>query len=855
MTIQRIAVGGGDGGDGGGASSVYYANCQWTLVQGTPSSIVLGYDIAVYQGSNPDDATAWLGGRLYRVPPASTQLVLTPDYPVGSRLNPYKFAIRDVFPWGTGPWTQYGSTSTATEPVYPIAGATDNLIPNATSERGLNRMGYDSILVVNDAPNSYNGSWCRKLDSSATNSTLISPILPCVYGDQFSFECQVKGTSATPQLQLVLTFFDTTGASLGTAATVAYAGSTSYQRLFVQGLTPVGAVSVQASVNASVTSAASFLYFDNLSLRRSVKFSHMEADAGFRGKNAVKNSGTSTSDMTWYGGSNDPNTNGGAPILVDKLWTLDGTYAVGQRIVAGSSASVPTYGTGIYVYICTAAGVGMTTALNGAGAWSSATTYAIGNTVKYTDNHSYTSLASGNLNNTPAIGGTSKWQDNGNVFGPQGTDPVNAVLDNAAQWKCIGWMFGNTSAAGCMPWARSTAYAVGALVCADPVTAAAYDAGMSKLYGPDPYITSPFDPVGLGTSSYAGKRIYRCITAGTSLGSGAGPTGTGASISDNTATWAYFGENTGPENRLQLWGGHATYGSTQGFADMEFRIIPKTNADNLDALTHILVEPRDSLGHTLGRSDGASFGEVAIGLPFTRAYGNPGTPGSAQNRIRLHHAFQSNQSLIFVNASPFGVDMKLRCRVFNVYGCSDAQDFVKWNNQNLAPCPYSLVSGTLAGGAPPGGGGGGGGGGCPEENVLVDLMVQQPDGSWLPSQKRAGDLVAGDIVWTIDAATGTIGHWPITDAVLEAATDLWKVTMVEDGMPSNLVFKNRHRFRTPNGWIEIQDLRSGDTILGTTGGTVLSVTPAPDANVVRITVDMAHTYQTSGLLSSNIKPN
>lgn len=40
------------------------------------------------------------------------------------------------------------------------------------------------------------------------------------------------------------------------------------------------------------------------------------------------------------------------------------------------------------------------------------------------------------------------------------------------------------------------------------------------------------------------SKVYQCITAGTSAGSG-GPTGTDASITDNTAVWRYLGDGTG----------------------------------------------------------------------------------------------------------------------------------------------------------------------------------------------------------------------------------------------------------------------------------------------------------------------
>ncbi len=45
----------------------------------------------------------------------------------------------------------------------------------------------------------------------------------------------------------------------------------------------------------------------------------------------------------------------------------------------------------------------------------------------------------------------------------------------------------------------------------------------------------------VGEPVTANGNVYRCITAGTTAGSGTGPSGTGSNIADNTAVWAYVG--------------------------------------------------------------------------------------------------------------------------------------------------------------------------------------------------------------------------------------------------------------------------------------------------------------------------
>lgn len=74
---------------------------------------------------------------------------------------------------------------------------------------------------------------------------------------------------------------------------------------------------------------------------------------------------------------------------------------------------------------------------------------------------------------------------------------VNAATGVLPDWRCV------TSGRLAPPWAASTAYTVDELVFNDT------------------------------------DKIYKCVTAGTSAGSG-GPTGTGTGISDNTVTWDYL---------------------------------------------------------------------------------------------------------------------------------------------------------------------------------------------------------------------------------------------------------------------------------------------------------------------------
>jgi hypothetical protein len=58
---------------------------------------------------------------------------------------------------------------------------------------------------------------------------------------------------------------------------------------------------------------------------------------------------------------------------------------------------------------------------------------------------------------------------------------------------------------------------------------------------------------------------------------------------------------------------------------------------------------------------------------------------------------------------------------------------------------------------------------------------------------------------------------------------------------------------TTDGWLEINKMTSGQTVIGQPNGIVASAEPYDQGPVVKITVDQAHTYISQGLLSHNIK--
>lgn len=609
MTIRVIIddTSGGTGGTTGGGSSstttTVWFTCQFTRTAGTPSTLILDSELVLHVGSTPGDPTTWIGGKSFRIGTSEVKTVIQQNLASGVSPSAVKFSVRDIFPWGPGPWTTYSTTVTAA-PVYLQTIAVDNLIPNPTSELGdvaAGQLGFAAALVVNDATNSYAGSWCRKLDASATNQTAVSALIPCVYGDQFTFDAYIKGSSGTPGAKLRLVFTDASGTTTGTADSAEVKSST-YTTIRVQGQVPATTVAVQAFVLASTTAASSFLYFDQLSLRRSVKPGHMDADSGFRVLNALKNSGTTTSDRTYYVGNNDLAVRGGAP----------------------------------------------------------------------------------NIN---------------------------------------------------------------------------------------------------------------CLTI-----------------------------------TPQVWD------TTLHFLSADFKLQPTAANDNLDGMRYAKVQLYKQ------SAAGTTATLTAVGSPFFV----PLTDRLFANSSDSNSANASLSTGTYVNSGIAGGTFPaMLVTIYSANGPSDTNCFYSpggWTaGTALTNNGTSWPAGITGGSGGTFGGGSGGGGGCPAPWVMIDL----PGGL----QKSAGEIQVGDLVWTQDPSTGTIGQWPVLAAVPEE-NDRYDVTF-EDGL--SLTFSKNHRFRTPDGWVEIQDLQPGTVVVGDRPQKVAVATFRDHGEVIRLTVDKAHSYMTSGLLSSNVK--
>lgn len=131
---------------------------------------------------------------------------------------------------------------------------------------------------------------------------------------------------------------------------------------------------------------------------------------------------------------------------------------------------------------------------------------------------------------------------------------------------------------------------------------------------------------------------------------------------------------------------------------------------------------------------------------------------------------------------------------------------------------------TTGGGGTGSGGGGGGGGYCPVE----DEMILMADGT----QRKAGDLAVGDMVWTQHETTMQWGAYPVEAVEAVDSSDVWLA----------LGFRATagHLTWLSGTWNRHDAL--GSPVAGT-------------FRVVRITVTDAHTYVCAGVLSHNLKQN
>ena len=125
---------------------------------------------------------------------------------------------------------------------------------------------------------------------------------------------------------------------------------------------------------------------------------------------------------------------------------------------------------------------------------------------------------------------------------------------------------------------------------------------------------------------------------------------------------------------------------------------------------------------------------------------------------------------------------------------------------------------------------------CPDPSMFI-LMA---DGS----QKKAGDLVVGDLVKTHHEKSFELGNYEVEYVNIVENVEKIKLTFDQ----SEIICSLTHKFYVDNTWKEAKDMVVDDVV---SDKKLTAIEKVEDGDVVHITVKDAHTYICEGLLSHN----
>jgi hypothetical protein len=131
---------------------------------------------------------------------------------------------------------------------------------------------------------------------------------------------------------------------------------------------------------------------------------------------------------------------------------------------------------------------------------------------------------------------------------------------------------------------------------------------------------------------------------------------------------------------------------------------------------------------------------------------------------------------------------------------------------------------------------------CPDPNTPILLSNFE--------NVRAGDLKVGDLVYTIHETTGVWGDYKVSHVEIVGNQDKILINFSDD---SSISVSKSHKFlMTDNEWRIASNLSIGETIRGLDSNkTITLVTSIGFGDVVKIEVEDAHTYISSGVISHN----
>ncbi len=375
------------------------------------------------------------------------------------------------------------------------------------------------------------------------------------------------------------------------------------------------------------------------------------------------------------------------------------------------------------------------------------------------------------------------------------------------------------------PWTRSTTYAVGDRVSADPVTANTYPISLKR-----------------DGAAAAARQVYVCATAGTTGGAGYGPTGTTtqANWSNDGPTWAYVGTIASQERLTVVTHQSHNFPSMDNRYGFTFTLQPLTDRDNLDALRGLEVDMFDA--STNHPPTGAAQYEIPVTLYIPdRRYRVPGTPGDSANASKVTHSIWCYEAIYYAGGTyPF--NGYLRVTLHNLNGASRTRDF---NFTGFTAAGTAGAAGEFTLGGASGGSGGGAGGGADGGCTAPETLILLGPGLRIP----IGDLRAGDFVWTSPEDGGPVGYHRV-EWVKHVTNSRLRLTM-EDGR--SLVCSINHRLHINGAWVRADSLHVGQVISGECPGIIASIERLGVGPVVQCMIPTAHTYRSAdGLWMHNI---
>jgi len=129
------------------------------------------------------------------------------------------------------------------------------------------------------------------------------------------------------------------------------------------------------------------------------------------------------------------------------------------------------------------------------------------------------------------------------------------------------------------------------------------------------------------------------------------------------------------------------------------------------------------------------------------------------------------------------------------------------------------------------------GGTCPSPDTLINLSGNKT--------KQAGKLAVGDMVYTQHENTLEWGDYTVSHVSI--ISDSERLKLVFD--TTEIVCSLSHKMYVDNkGWTKAEDMQSDDVV---SGHTLKDIMEWEAGNVVKITVEDAHSYIAAGLLSHN----